>query len=39
VIWQESKGWVKGDKTGTPVTITNGQDTDLGTIPLTPSKD
>jgi hypothetical protein len=39
VIWQETKGWVKGDKNGTPVTVHDGQTTELGAIPLTPDKE
>jgi hypothetical protein len=39
VIWQESKGWVKGDKNGSPVTIEPGKANDLGEIGLTPAKD
>jgi hypothetical protein len=39
VLWHETKGWVKGDRRGTPVVVRDGQTTDLGAIPLTPSKD
>jgi hypothetical protein len=39
VIWQETKGWVKGDKNGTPVTIEDGKTSDLGAIAFTPTKD
>jgi hypothetical protein len=39
VIWQESKGWVRGDKNGTPITVKAGAVTDLGTVGLTPSAD
>jgi hypothetical protein len=36
-IWTET-GWVKGDKTGTPITIKAGGDTDLGAIHMSPPK-
>jgi hypothetical protein len=43
VIWQESMGWVIGDKApskkGKEITIKDGGTTDLGKVPLTPSKD
>jgi hypothetical protein len=35
VTWQESKGWVKGGKKGTPITIADGKTTDLGAISFT----
>jgi hypothetical protein len=34
VMWQESVGWVQGDKKGTPVTIQEGGVTDLGKVKL-----
>jgi hypothetical protein len=39
VIWHEGVGWVKGGKTGTPITIKAGGDTDLGKVEMTPPKD
>jgi hypothetical protein len=39
VIWQEEAGWVKGDKTGTPITVKAEGVTDLRKIRLTPPKD
>jgi hypothetical protein len=39
VLWQETTGWVKGDKKGVPITIKPNGDTDLGTIELTPRTD
>jgi hypothetical protein len=38
VLWQESKGWVTGDKTGLAVTVADGKTMDLGQIKFTPTK-
>jgi hypothetical protein len=34
VMWHEGEGWVNGDKKGTPVTIKDGGETDLGKVSL-----
>ncbi len=34
VMWQESVGWVHGDKKGTPITIKDGGKTDLSNVSL-----
>jgi hypothetical protein len=34
VMWHEGEGWVNGDKKGTPITIKDGGETDLGKVPL-----
>jgi len=39
VVWQESVGWVTGDRNGTPITIKEDGVTDLGKIDLKPSKE